>query len=525
MNHFTVLRIISVVVGAALTVLSFYLSYQAERDKIYRDFVREVDTIGSSLELEVVRNIETLLSFRGFYNTFQHTDYKGFKAFSKNAEEYHPAIYSIKWVPRVLDVDREKFEKALGEEGFPDYQILELDTSGENFQTVEMRDDYFPIKYAYPETGELPTGYDLASDLRIREAMVVSRWNDEAIASHPIQIDRDGESSYVFVITLPVFTTDPEEIAYQQTELEAFIVGMFDIGMIFDDVLARSWDWDPVNGLLLENLSGHVFTLTNVAELPGESLDPDERVHYVKQLEPVADLQWSLIAKPSKLYFAKHSSYIPYALSLGLLIFTVLIEAYLRVLAKMDKELQDAARIDGLTGVSNRRRFFEQLRKEWPRAMRFGRPISAFLIDVDNFKKYNDTYGHIEGDRCLREVAQKLQEQVHRPGDQLARYGGEEFAVLLPETSLEDAASVAERCRAAVEELNILHENNADWGKVTISLGVASTVPDKDSEFSALLELADKVMYRSKETGRNKVSVMDPATDTLKQPANSNSNA
>ena len=145
--------------------------------------------------------------------------------------------------------------------------------------------------------------------------------------------------------------------------------------------------------------------------------------------------------------------------------------------------------------------------------MRFGRPISAFLIDVDNFKKYNDTYGHIEGDRCLREVAQKLQEQVHRPGDQLARYGGEEFAVLLPETSLEDAVSVAERCRAAVEELNILHEKNANWGRVTISLGVASTIPDQDTEFSALLELADKVMYRSKESGRNKVSVMDPATD------------
>ncbi|MCB1614491.1 MAG: diguanylate cyclase [Pseudomonadales bacterium] len=512
MNHFTVLRIISVVVGAALTVLSFYLSYQAERQKIYRDFVQEVDTIASSLELEMVRNIETLLSFRGFYNTFKNTDYQGFKAFSSNAEEFHPAIYSIKWVPRVLDVERETFEQRLAAEGFDGYRIVEFDAEG-NAVTVGMRDDYFPIMYAYPETEELPEGYDLASDLRIREAMVVSRWNNEAIASHPIPISRDGVSSYVFVITLPVFTSDPDEIAFQETELDAFIVGMFDIGMVFDNVLDRAWDWDPTNDLLLENQSGHVMTVTKVASLPGEMPDPDPAVKYSKQLEPIADLQWSLQATPSKLYFAKHSSYVPYALSLGLLIFTVLIEAYLRVLSKMDKELQDAARVDGLTGVSNRRRFFEQLRKEWPRAMRFGRPISAFLIDVDNFKKYNDTYGHIEGDRCLREVAQKLQEQVHRPGDQLARYGGEEFAVLLPETSLEDAVSVAERCRAAVEELNILHEKNANWGRVTISLGVASTIPDQDTEFSALLELADKVMYRSKESGRNKVSVMDPATD------------
>jgi diguanylate cyclase (GGDEF)-like protein len=194
-------------------------------------------------------------------------------------------------------------------------------------------------------------------------------------------------------------------------------------------------------------------------------------------------------------------------LGVGILLFSLMIEAYLRVLRRMDNELQDAALMDGLTRIPNRRRFFEVVHKEWPRAQRFFRPLTIILCDVDNFKKYNDVYGHVRGDRCLHDVAQALQKSVHRPGDVVARYGGEEFAVILPETTLEAAREVAEKCRLSVQELGIEHAANANFGVVTISVGVACVVPEDALHYGDLIEMADQALYESKERGRNCVSL------------------
>ncbi len=519
MNHFTVLRIISVLVGAALTVLSFYLSYKHERQQIYQKFISEVDSIGSSLELELGRKIEVLSSFRGFYETFGYTTEDGFRALSRNTQGFHPEIRAIKWVPRVLNAERLDFVDTMrNENGVADYEITEI-LSGQNVNLVKamMRDEYYPIMFSEPNTDDFPLGYDLASDLQTLSALEIAQWNDEAIASHPVMSKRpDGTSVHYFVISVPIFeqgwTSENDKPQY----LTAFVLGLFDINEIFHEVVDNDWNWDTDNSIALENISGSDVMLSRVAELEGVNIDPDDAVHYQKQLEAVADLQWYLVAHPSKNYFVKHRSYYPYVLSLGLFIFTVLIEAYLRVLSRMDKELQEMARVDALTGVANRRRFFDQIKKEWSRAQRFGRPVSVFIIDVDNFKKYNDTYGHLEGDKCLREVAQELQSHINRPGDLLARYGGEEFAVLLPETSLDDARQVAEKCRAGIEGLQIPHEKNEQWGVVTISVGTSCGIPDKANGYADLLEMADQVMYDSKTGGRNKVSAIEQASGDAK---------
>jgi two-component system cell cycle response regulator len=195
-----------------------------------------------------------------------------------------------------------------------------------------------------------------------------------------------------------------------------------------------------------------------------------------------------------------------------------MIEAYLRVLRRVDNELQDAALVDGLTRISNRRRFFEQLHKEWPRAQRFFRPLTIIVSDVDNFKKYNDIYGHVRGDRCLHDVAQALHKSVHRPGDLVARYGGEEFAMILPETTLEAAREVADKCRQAVQDLGIEHAGNAGYGVVTISIGVACMVPEEDLHYGDLIEMADQALYESKEKGRNCVSLYRTTTERRRPP-------
>lgn len=187
-------------------------------------------------------------------------------------------------------------------------------------------------------------------------------------------------------------------------------------------------------------------------------------------------------------------------------------------------ELQDAqialqalADTDQLTQIANRRHFDRKFKVEWRRAMRDKTPISLLLIDVDYFKKFNDCYGHQAGDRCLQEIAIAMKSITNRPADLVSRYGGEEFAVLLPNTSQENSAMLADRVRKKIESLKIEHKES-EFGVVTISVGVSCCEPawdftgktpaeEQKVTFPAmLLTASDNALYISKEQGRNRVS-------------------
>ncbi|MEX1666677.1 diguanylate cyclase [Zhongshania arctica] len=166
--------------------------------------------------------------------------------------------------------------------------------------------------------------------------------------------------------------------------------------------------------------------------------------------------------------------------------------------------LRELASVDGLTGISNRRQFDERIESEWRACRRTGQPLAMIMIDVDHFKKYNDHYGHLEGDTCLKLVAQALKESQWRGRDIAARYGGEEFVCLMPETKLEDALKKAEAIRQRIFDLVIPHATSDTADRVTISVGVACTVPD-DQDLKRLISAADEQLYKAKEGGRNRV--------------------
>ncbi|BCS54218.1 diguanylate cyclase [Geobacter sp. SVR] len=168
--------------------------------------------------------------------------------------------------------------------------------------------------------------------------------------------------------------------------------------------------------------------------------------------------------------------------------------------------LENICLADGLTGVANRRRFDQYLDQEWRRALRSGTTISLVMIDIDYFKLFNDGYGHVAGDECLRKVALKLVETLKRPSDMAARYGGEEFACILPETDAAGALLVAEELRHEVEALQIPHESSEVSSRVTISVGVASMTPSPGESYVAIAEQADQALYAAKKEGRNRVS-------------------
>ncbi|MDR3587624.1 MAG: diguanylate cyclase [Desulfosporosinus sp.] len=178
-----------------------------------------------------------------------------------------------------------------------------------------------------------------------------------------------------------------------------------------------------------------------------------------------------------------------------------------RQLKAANERLQNLSLLDGLTGIANRRSFDQRLLQESRRTKRENSPLSLIILDIDYFKAFNDTYGHLKGDDCLKKVAFTLNQTLKRPGDFTARYGGEEFAVVLPNTDDVGAAIIAEELRVSIDAAKIAHINSSCVDHVTVSIGVVTRFPGQADTPDDLIMAADRALYRSKHEGRNQVSV------------------
>ncbi len=189
--------------------------------------------------------------------------------------------------------------------------------------------------------------------------------------------------------------------------------------------------------------------------------------------------------------------------------YTLEFEVSKRTLAleKANQALQRLALLDGLTQVANRRRFDEYLQQQWMLSIALNQPLSLILTDVDEFKNYNDYYGHLAGDDCLKQVAQSLSHLLKRPTDLVARYGGEEFAIVLPQTSIEGAIQVAKAILQDFQLRQIPHAKSSISDRITLSLGLSSIVPQKNFSLDTLITTADKALYQAKHEGRNRYCI------------------
>ena len=180
------------------------------------------------------------------------------------------------------------------------------------------------------------------------------------------------------------------------------------------------------------------------------------------------------------------------------------------VLLRLNKQLESLSFHDALTSVANRRMYDRTMTAEWGRALRHQTPISLIIVDVDQFKQYNDHYGHVMGDQCLVAVADALSCVSGRSSDLLARYGGEEFVLMLPDTDREAALAMAERCRQSVEDRRIPHATSDVSNIVTVSVGLCTMVPTENTDPASIFETADKMLYLAKQNGRNCVEYSGP---------------
>jgi diguanylate cyclase (GGDEF)-like protein len=174
-----------------------------------------------------------------------------------------------------------------------------------------------------------------------------------------------------------------------------------------------------------------------------------------------------------------------------------------KALDGVNQQLERLASLDGLTEIPNRRQFDHYLQQEWKRATREKAPLSLILCDIDFFKNYNDAYGHVVGDKCLKQIAQAIRRGVKRSADLVARYGGEEFAVIMPNTEIEGAVKVAEAIKKEVASLKVPHAQSEVGKYVSLSMGVDSKVPGQLDESEAFINDVDQYLYQAKEAGRN----------------------
>lgn len=179
-------------------------------------------------------------------------------------------------------------------------------------------------------------------------------------------------------------------------------------------------------------------------------------------------------------------------------------------LEEKNRQLKMISNMDGLTGIHNRRFFDEMLDREWYRNMREKSTMSILMMDIDYFKPYNDTYGHAAGDDALKAVAETISRTMKRRSDTLSRYGGEEFIAILPDTEQSGAMEFAEKILASVRELNLEHSTSAISSRLTISIGVSSSIPVKGDNPMTLVNRADHALYRAKEKGRDRAVFLEP---------------
>lgn len=179
------------------------------------------------------------------------------------------------------------------------------------------------------------------------------------------------------------------------------------------------------------------------------------------------------------------------------------LEIALRELSDANQELEQLSAMDPLTGIPNRRHFDKRLLAESRRSRREQTPLAIAMLDIDHFKQVNDHYGHIGGDRCLKQLSEAMKSALKRPTDEVCRYGGEEFAFILPNTELQGAYQLLEEIRGIVENITI--QSDEITFSVTLSAGVASNIMAYEGNETELLAFADKLLYEAKQNGRNQV--------------------
>ncbi|MFT5789348.1 MAG: diguanylate cyclase (GGDEF)-like protein [Shewanella sp.] len=511
------------------TLVSIFISiaigiglYVEETRAIEVEFTHDIDDKARVLEQEIMLNIEVLYALKGVFISSDNVSREEFKQVATSFLMRHRNIQALEWIPRVDAQDRVAIETSL--HAFSsDFEFTER-TASANLVKAQSRSQYFPVFYLEPFSGnENALGFDFGSDVEFMNMLNKSRDLGTSMASAGVELIQANNQNSIFVF-LPVYQGEPNTLVKRQERLLGFIGGVFRVADMFDSAIKRTW----VQGIYytLEDITNdkHQALYSNLFDNESVNLHQNSsEIVYQRPLTRFSGRQWQIHAMPSEGYISQRRTAFPYlagalgvlvTLALAIYVFFIMRHTHMvdiqvqertRDLNLAKKKLEALSMTDSLTRIGNRRFFDDAFQREWQLAIRNKTRLALLMIDIDNFKSYNDTYGHLAGDQCLIEVAQAIAAALHRPSDIVARYGGEEFVVLLPHTR--DCFSPAQRCCSNVEALNIPHANSSTRPHVTVSVGVTSIIPTEHDEMIKFAAVADMALYKAKENGRNQVFI------------------
>ncbi len=497
-------------VGALLSYAGFRNARTAEDRALEARFGRAADARVAAIARTLDSRLLALDALYAYLEARDTIDQAALEQFATPLCERVAEVQALAWVPRVAGGDRGRFESLLSTDVGFDAAVNQLDERGVAHLSP-VADEYYPIANAYPfESNRLHIGLDLgtrpARGAALRRAL--SESTPQATAPLPPLPGEEGEDdSPVLCVFAPVYT------AYEQRARRprGAAMGVFRIShlvqealsLFADDITVRVYDaTDPTNRQLMWAVG------------EAEAQAPFRKSRSIT----VGGRVWNVVSDAGPQYLREGHTNTPWSLLLGGLLASAFLGAYVsigirraRLIDSLARDLDRMSREDPLTEIANRRVFDMRLRREWQQGTRTGAPISLLMIDIDHFKKFNDSLGHQAGDACLREVANALASSAARSTDLSARYGGEEFAVILPATDSSGAEQVAKTILYRVQRLAVAHPNSSTADVVTVSIGVATLAASAERAESELIKVADRALYRAKKQGRNRAVVAIPS--------------
>ncbi len=515
-NFLLFIIIIEVVLSS---IFGMYI-YNEESSQIKSKFKKDVDDKISILGMELLLKNEALYSLKGLFDNSDLVTYNEFITLSKQILKRHHTIKALEWAPKIID-DERQFYEALMKKDFPLFEITQIDQKSKKLKRREISNSYFPILYVEPIKGnEQALGFDLASEENRQKLLKQSARKNTLSSSSLINLVQNHHNKKGFLSVLPVYEKKSLTEKSRLKNILGFVIAVFDIEPLITNAIHKT------------HTDGIIFLIYDITDKKKQLIyktqiknaKPKDSYKYDKTLEKYDGRIWEIVAYPTEEYINQRRTVLPSMIILISIVFILFTTFYINLIIQRNKQierkvqqrtkelneankkLKEISRTDPLTNIANRRFFNEIIHTEWNRAIREKTTISLMLIDVDYFKLFNDKYGHIEGDNCLKQVAMSLKTSLNRSSDFLARYGGEEFVIILPNTN--DANVVAQICKKNIENLEIIHELSEISKYVTISIGITSISPDINSSLTSFINQADKALYEAKAKGRNCISVI-----------------
>ena len=517
-------------IGLVVTLILYAFSVHYEQDIVEKEFIQDSVNQAKKIEQEIYRGMDILTYMESFYTTTSPVNYEKFQLFTSHILSTHPEVKALEWSPLVKDQQRLDFEHAM-QKYFPGFSFTEKENSA--MVKAKQRDIYYPVYYLAPYAGnENALGYDLASNTERLSALHRARDSGRIqMTSRIVLVQEKQMDSYGIIAFQPMYKNNASNITLEQrrNHLIGFLLAVYRINDIVEAAI-QFQQMPELTFRLVDKSAALSDSLLFESPGYGDKANTDFRLPFVESDAlnynysfKVGEREWELQFMPIDGFYAAHFGWRSIAVLIIGSLFTLMVYVFMRSMHKNVQNLHKAERqlkranqeltllskLDPTLKVANRRHFDYYLYSEWKRAIRTGHSLCLIMADVDYFKGYNDAYGHVVGDHCLRQIAEAFTATANRPADLVARYGGEEIAVILPETSLQGAYHIAESIRTAIEELAMPHRVSEVSAVVTVSFGLGAIVPSEADSVTDFIHQVDKQLYLAKKTGKNRVCSID----------------